>query len=133
MWRTPALLAQALEPRELRRCVDEIVDLVEVDVPVERERVCGLALALGRVRRPELRRHVGRAAAGAEPVREDALGLAVHRRGVIDADAGVEAGDDDRLRARLRGGAAHVERLPGAHADDGQRLAGEWPRLHGPG
>src|SRR4051812_31868275 len=137
-----AAVAGVLEQRQALLPVNEVVDLVQVDATaVPAERALHLALGLGVVGRPDLRRDDRLGAPLAQPLAEHALGLAVHGGGVDEARAAVERLADDRLRFAFRLRAADVERLPRSHPDgrDGEAarraeralLDGRRTRAHG--
>src|SRR4249919_1530715 len=121
----PSLIALGLEPGQVLLPRDEVVHLLEVDASAEPLELVGvLSPRVGGVRRPDLRRDDRLVASRAECRRERALGLAVHRRRVEQADAALEGRLDDRARSPE----VAVEGLPRAEPDD----RAEAPLLHQP-
>ena len=110
----PPRVALGLEPREVLLPGDEVVDLLQLDVPVPRELAAQLLRGLLGRRRPDLRRDGDAVASSLERRAEGGLRAAVHRRGVEEPHAGGERRVDDLPRER------HVvlERPPRAEADD---------------
>src|SRR5690606_7641523 len=82
--------------------------------------------------RPHLVRDQRLSAPARERSRQHTRRLAVHRRRVEQVRAGPERGVDDLAPRALGAGAAHVERLPGSHADrrDGEAAAAEGSLVH---
>lgn len=112
---------------------DEVVNLVEVDPPLERAHgECDLAVRLVVVRRPHLGRHDRGIAASGECRSKNALGLSVHRRAVEEAAATGQGGIDDPPDIGLRPRPANIEGPPGPGPDDGDAQPGrtERPVLH---
>jgi hypothetical protein len=106
--------------------VDEVVHLHEVHALHAHAAKRGLHLpdALLAAARPDLGRHEelsGEAELDRE-IADHGLGGAVHWRGIDQAPTGFMKRAQD-FSQRRRGAATHVEGLPGADADDGQRFA----------
>ena len=87
-------VALGLEPRQVLLPRDEVVHLLDLDVPEPGELVGELAMRLLGRRRPDLRQHGRLIAAAFERGAEPPLG-AVHRGRVEAADTGGERGLDD--------------------------------------
>src|SRR3954451_13943413 len=128
-----ARVTQLLDVRELAVPRGQVVDLQEVDASAEEaQRAIGLVAALDRRLAPELRRHEGLVATALERRAEHLLGSAVHRRGVEPPRARGQRRVDHAPRAGDGVRAAHVERAPRTHPDDGQArpALAEWAMFH---
>jgi len=110
---------ETLQEAQLGGHVDQVVDLVDVDGPVQPQRVLGLGPARLWIGGPDLGGHQHPVADAGQGLPQGLLGAAVHGRGVEKVDAGGEG--------RLHQGAAAlggVEGAPGAHPDGGHADAG---------
>jgi hypothetical protein len=108
-----------LEPRQMLLPRDEVVHLLDLDMPEPGELIGELPARLLGGRRPDLRQHGRPLVPRGELGSERALGPAVHRRAVAAAHARVERGSDDGPRRRL----VTAEGVPRAEPDDGPETA----------
>ena len=119
-----------LELVEAGRPGDQVVHLEHLDVPPEEpERGVDLALGLGVVRGPHLRRDDRLRPPGAQRRAEDPLCVAVHGRGVDERGARVECGVRHALPCVVDGADVEGPRRP--HADDRHVTPGERSMFHG--
>ena len=119
------VVALLLEPGQALLPGDEVVDLLEVDVPaVEAELVGELAAALRLGRRPDLRRDDAPRRGDAERPAEHALGPTVHWRRVDEPRARAARPPPTTSPREPLLGSGNVEHLPGPEPDHGQLEAG---------